>query len=245
MTRNLPAANKCSQIAYFIWPIARCFLLSANFGGRNVLRPTQSSHRCLRTIDTRLTRPLRPLGELLRTLTQLYRLKSSFDKRILEGPSTINLAHHIRPIRPWLRYVRSEYVHMDISSSGRPVGSVWASLNVLSLQGEFWLIASHFQESRSLFLDISKEIDNLATRNLSRRRQIDLDALGQSANLFASPEDYNAFPADDQASISASIAKCVVQDPLSQSLKVLRSSPAAERRISEIEASLRIPRNWR
>ena len=178
------------------------------------------------------------MQEVSSTLTELFRFKNGFDRRILGETSAIRLVHHIVPFKPVIRYVASEYMPLE-HLLYRGEDHIWVSLNVLFVDGRSWLILSHQtldnHHRNSL---VHRSVFDLAFGSDSDRKKADFDAFVTWTNLFASIEDFRGMLDQDKASIGSRIAWHICEEPYSKGLEILRSSPSGAdeiaRAISEI-----------
>lgn len=181
---------------------------------------------------------LEVLADLSDRITELYRLKQRYDRRILGDSEAIHLVHHVASFRPIISYACAEYTTVEVSR-GKKTRKRLVSLNVLPLQGVTWLIASHPWERNSVNIAIRKAINRMLSTVPRRRRREDLRMMCNSTNLYASPEEYRSMPEKDKAKISSSMVAMVFGEMLSQGLTILRSSEGGQRVISRVEARVR------
>lgn len=169
------------------------------------------------------------LGAIADTLTDLYRLKRRYDRRILGESEAIHLVHHVASFRPIIRYACAEYTTVGPRRGKKR----WASINVLPLQDVTWLIVSHLYEGRSHNAAIEKELYP------RQRRREDLRMMCESTNLYASPDDYRKMCEKYKAEIPSSMSTTIFGDSLSRGLEILRSSEGGQDVISRMKAKAR------
>ena len=175
------------------------------------------------------------LSDLSDRLTELYRVKRGYDKRILGDPEAIHLVHHVASFRPIIRYACSEYTTVEAGRSRR----IWTSLNVLPLKGVTWLIASHACQRKWANKEIKRAVARMLTRIPSQRRREDLRRMCTSTNLYASPDEYRSMPEEDKREISSSMAATVFGETLSHALTVLCSSEGGRQVIHRVKERIR------
>ena len=178
------------------------------------------------------------LADLADRITELYRFKRGYDKRILGDSEAIHLVHHVASFHPIIRYACAEYTTVEVRGGKRP-RRIWMSLNVLPLQGVTWLIASHPHQRNLMNIEIGRVIARMLTTIPKQRRREDLRMMRNGTNLYASPEKYRSMPERDKAKISSSMATTIFGEVLSQGLTVLRSSEGGQQVIRRVEARVR------
>ena len=176
------------------------------------------------------------ISDLSAILTELYRLKTGFDSRILKEPNGIHLIHHVREFSPFIRYTCSECVPWVLRSRRR-ISYCWVCVNILSLEGVTWLIVSHPVDPAFASGSIERRVKRMTSCGPTARRRTDLEMLRDSLNLFASPADFCGLPGSDQSLVKGSMAKLICRDPLEKGLELLRGSPGGRGLLSRIESS--------
>ena len=178
------------------------------------------------------------LSELDSVLTKLLRFKSGFDRRVLGDRSAMRLVYHLQPFRPLIPYVASEYLPLDHV----PVGGTkctWVSLNVLLLDGVYWLIVSHpVMDSPVRESSVYNRILDMAASNVGERRLHDFGVLASWTNSYASVDAYRSLPDDDRAFIETEVVRGVVGDLYGKVVGYLQSSPAGSREVSRVEQEI-------
>ena len=175
------------------------------------------------------------LADLSDKLTELYRFKQRYDRRILGDSEAIHLVHHVASFHPIIHYACSEYTPVP-AGYGKNATEIWMAINVLPLQGVTWLIVSHPCQRNSVSIEIRKVIGRMLSTVPQQRRREDLRMMCNSTNLYACPDEYRSMPEKDRSKISSSMATTVFGEMLSQGLKVLRSSEGGQQVIRRVEA---------
>ena len=181
---------------------------------------------------------LKNLDDLSPTLTELFRLKSGFDRRILGESSAIRLTYHVKSFSPIIRYASSEYIRLDFHY-GCDTIPVWASRNILPLNGCAWLIVSHPCDDRSQITSmLANKVRDLATTTGHLRRKYDFELFSDSTNLFACPDEFAGLSDSERSEVGVTMARNVCESPLKQGLELLRGSSVGDALISDIEKRL-------
>ncbi len=174
------------------------------------------------------------VSNFVAVLTELHRLKTGFDFRILEESPGVRLIHHVREFSPFIRYTCSECVPRLLSSK-RQKTYVWMCVNILNLGGTTWLIVSHPIESEFASGSVERWVKRMTEYGPAARRRTDLRMFSESLNLFASPADFSGLPESDQSLVKSSLARLICQDPLEKGLELLQASPGGRGLLSRIE----------
>lgn len=171
--------------------------------------------------------------------TEILRIKDGFDRRILEEGPGLHLIHHVVSFVPVIPYAASEFMPIP-HISYRGVDHVWASVNVLPIDGRVWLIVSHLPPMNLAHLSLIRNwVLDFAASNDSARRQADFGAFASWTNLFASINHYLSLSEFDRKDIESRVANQVCEDPFVKALKILRSSPGGAAEVARIEEELR------
>ena len=175
------------------------------------------------------------ISDLSAILTELYRLKTGFDNRVLKESNGVRLVHHIRKFRPFIRYTCSECLPWHLSSK-RQKTYTWICVNVLNLGGTTWLIVSHPIDPEFASRSVERWVKRMTECGPAARRRSDLRMFSENLNLFASPAEFGGLPESDQSLVKGSLAKLICQDPLEKGLELLRASPGGRGLLSRIES---------
>ena len=171
-------------------------------------------------------------------LSQLYRFKDGFDRRVLGDRSAMPLVHHAVPFVPMVRYAASEFNRIS-HIEYRGVDHVWAAMNVLPVSGVTWFIVSHFRLSDNYHYSLvrNRVLDFVAS-STTARREADLDGFLSWINLYVSIHDYRSLSECDRTFIESRIAWQVCQEPFSKGLEILASTPAGNLEIARVKRDL-------
>ena len=137
------------------------------------------------------------LADLSDKLTELYRFKQGYDRRILGDSEAIHLVHHVASFHPIIHYACSEYTPVPVGY-GKKATEIWMAINVLPLQGVTWLIVSHPCQRNSVSIEIRKVIGRMLSTVPQQRRREDLRMMCNSTNLYACPDEYRSMAREGQ-----------------------------------------------